>query len=157
MQLNTRQARIYKLAILLSSGKPVSAEKIITELDCSGPTLTRVLKELRDAYEAEIKYRKATHSYQLTQPGHLDKKNFRRMQDALAANSELKTGEVVSRVYLDKEKKKAVSLSLKMSVLRKIDRLARITETTRSEAVDMVVERCIDELVRSIQASKPKP
>ncbi|MNC72207.1 hypothetical protein D3C77_738730 [compost metagenome] len=79
------------------------------------------------------------------------------MQDALAANSELKTSETVSRVYLDKEKKKAVSLSLKMSVLRKIDRLSRVTETTRSEAVDMVVERCIDDLVRSIQASKQKP
>jgi hypothetical protein len=116
-----------------------------------------VLKELRGSYLAEIKYRKATHSYQLTQPGQLDKKTLRRMHEALMANSEHKTSETVSRVYLDKEKKKAVSLSLKMSVLRKIDRLSRVTETTRSEAVDMLVERCLDELVRTIiQTRKEK-
>ena len=47
MHLSTRQARIYKLAILLGSGKPVAAETIITALNCSEPTLTRALKELR--------------------------------------------------------------------------------------------------------------
>ncbi|EEF4804311.1 tellurium resistance protein TerW, partial [Salmonella enterica subsp. enterica serovar Kentucky] len=47
MQLNTRQARIFKLANLLGTGKPVSAADIITSLECSEPTLTRALKELR--------------------------------------------------------------------------------------------------------------
>ncbi|AHG20365.1 tellurium resistance protein TerW [Chania multitudinisentens RB-25] len=154
MQLNTRQTRIYTLANILGSGKPVSAARIITLLNCSEPTLTRALKELRESYSAEIKYSKATHSYQLIQPGQLDKKTLRRMHETLLANSELKTGETVSRVYLDKEKKKAVSLSLKMSVLRKIDRLSRISETTRSEAVEMLVGCCLDELVRDIQARK---
>ena len=63
MHLSTRQARIYTLAILLGSGKPVSAESIITALNCSEPTLTRALKELRESYAAEIKYSKAGHSY----------------------------------------------------------------------------------------------
>ena len=54
MQLNTRQARIFKLANLLGTGKPVSAADIITSLECSEPTLTRALKELRESYSAEI-------------------------------------------------------------------------------------------------------
>lgn len=49
MQLNTRQARIFKLANLLGTGKPVSAADIITSLECSEPTLTRALKELRES------------------------------------------------------------------------------------------------------------
>lgn len=152
MQLNTRQARIYTLANILGSGKPVSAARIISSLECSEPTLTRALKELRELWGAEIKYSKATHSYQLTQPGQLDKKTLRRMTEALTAHAELKTTEAVSRVFLDKEKKKAVSLSLRMSILRKIDKLARVSETSRSEAVEMLVGRCLDELVVKLQA-----
>ena len=54
MQLNTRQARIFKLANLLGTGKPVSAADIITSLECSEPTLTRALNELRESYSAVI-------------------------------------------------------------------------------------------------------
>ena len=113
MQLNTRQARIFKLANLLGTGKPVSAADIITSLECSEPTLTRALKELRESYSAEIKYSKAGHSYHLVNPGQLDKKTLRRMNEALAQNAELKTGESTGKVVLDKDKKTAVSLSLR--------------------------------------------
>jgi len=154
MHLSTRQARIYTLAILLGSGKPVSAESIITALNCSEPTLTRALKELRESYAAEIKYSKAGHSYQLTGVGQLDKKALRRMNEALAENAEMKPAETVSRVFLDKDKKKAVSLSLRMSLLRKIDRLSVLQDITRSEAVDMAVAHGIDELIRSAIAQK---
>lgn len=156
MHLSTRQARIYTLAILLGSGKPVSAESIITALNCSEPTLTRALKELRESYAAEIKYSKAGHSYQLTGVGQLDKKALRRMSEALAENAEMKPAETVSRVFLDKDKKKAVSLSLRMSLLRKIDRLSILHEITRSEAVDMAVAHGIDELIRSALAQKKR-
>ncbi|MGB8664799.1 MAG: tellurium resistance protein TerW, partial [Serratia inhibens] len=139
MQLSTRQARIFQLAILLGAGLPVSTRKIIAKLACSEPTLTRALKELRETYSAEIKYSKATHSYQLIEPGLLDKKTIRRMNETLNSSVDLKTSEVVSRVSLDKEKKKAVSLSLRMSVLRKIDQLAMLADTTRSDVVELLV------------------
>lgn len=145
MQLSTRQARIFRLAILLGSGLPVPTKKIIIQLACSEPTLTRALKELRETYAAEIKYSKATHSYQLIKPGILDKKTIRRMNETLSLSVDVKTGEVVNRVSLDKEKKKAVSLSLRMSILRKIDHFAIRAEITRSDAVELLVERCIAE------------
>ncbi|KQN55010.1 hypothetical protein [Erwinia sp. Leaf53] len=155
MQLSTRQARIYRLASLLGSGKPVSATAILNDLDCSEPTLTRALKELRDTWSAEIRYSRASHTYQLTVAGQLDKKNLRRMTEALEVNARLKQSEQVSHVSLDKEKKKAVSLSLRMSVLRKIDRIVRLSETTRSEAVEMLVESGLDDLLKRLQAQQP--
>ncbi|SLM64201.1 MULTISPECIES: hypothetical protein [Dickeya] len=151
MQLSTKQARIFRLAILLGSGQPVPTKKIITQLDCSEPTLTRALKELRETYSAEIKYSKATHSYQLIEPGILDKKTIRGMNKTLSLSVDIKTGDVVNRVSLDKEKKKAVSLSLRMSVLRKIDHFAIRTEMTRSDAVELLVERYIAELSAAVE------
>lgn len=154
MQLNTRQARIFTLANLLGTGKPVSAADIIKSLDCSEPTLTRALKELRDSYSAQIKYSKAGHSYQLVDPGQLDKKTLRRMNEALALNAEQKTSETGSRVFLDKDKKTTVSLSLRMRVLRKIDRLADLSGTSRSEAVEKIAERVVDDLIREYLTQK---
>ncbi|ANI30334.1 tellurium resistance protein TerW [Yersinia entomophaga] len=154
MQLSTKQARIFTLANILGSGKPVSAIRIISSLDCSEPTLTRALKELRESYSAEIKYSKATHSYQLVSPGNLDKKALRSMAKVLTAHAESKNNEVVSRVFLDKDKKRAVSLSLKGSILRKIDKLSRLIESTRSEAVEMLANNCIDDLIRHLQTAK---
>jgi len=154
MQLSTRQARIFRLAQLLGTGHPVSATKIITELACSEPTLTRALKELRNTYSAEIKYSKATHSYQLTAPGSLDKKSIRQMNQALQSSDDHKSSGAVSHVSLDKEKKKAVSLSLRMSVVRKIDRLAMLVETSRSDAVELLVDRCIGDVMKALRQAE---
>ena len=71
------------------------------------------------------------------------------MRDALAAQGSF--GEhpaAQGGVSLDKEKKKAVSLSLRMSVIRKIDRLAMRMDINRSEAVAKLVETCIDEMMK---------
>lgn len=148
MQLNTRQARIFTLANILGAGKPIPAADILSSLGCSEPTLTRVLRELREGYSAEIKYSKAGHSYQLVNPGQLDKKTLRWMKEALVSKAESKAAESGSRVFLDKDKKTAVSLSLRRRVLRKIDRLADVSGTSRSEAVETIAERIVDELIR---------
>ena len=154
MQLNTRQARIFKLANLLGTGKPVSAADIITSLECSEPTLTRALKELRESYSAEIKYSKAGQSSHLVNAAQLDKKTLRRMNEALAQNAELKTGESGGKVVLDKDKKTAVSLSLRMRILRKIDRLAALSGSTRSEAVEKLALHSVDELIKEYSTKK---
>lgn len=154
MQLSTRQTRVFMLASLLSSGKPVASSRILASLDCSEPTLTRALKELRESWSAEIKYSRLTHCYQLTNAGKLDKKSLRHINEVLKLNAELQQSETVSRVFLDKEKKKAVSLSLRMSVLRKIDQVVRLSETTRSDAVEMLVESGLDELIARLKMER---
>ncbi|EHF5018930.1 UDP-N-acetylglucosamine--N-acetylmuramyl-(pentapeptide) pyrophosphoryl-undecaprenol N-acetylglucosamine transferase [Enterobacter hormaechei] len=109
---------------------------------------TDYLQQCREDYSAEIKYSKASHSYQMITPGNLDKKTLRRMSDDLAKNAELKSTESGGRVILDKDKKTAVSLSLRMKILRKIDRLADMEGLSRSEAVEKITERVIDELLK---------
>lgn len=151
MQLSTRQARVFRLAMLLGPGMPVETQKIISQLACSEPTLTRALKELRETYSAEIRYSKATHSYQIVEPGLLDKKTLRQIHKTLSLNVEAKADETVSKVSLDKEKKKAVSLSLRMSVLRKIDQLAIQTDTTRSDIVELLVDSSIAKLAATLR------
>lgn len=132
--------------------KKVPTIKIISALECSEPTLTRVLKEIRDSYGAEIKYSKASRAYQMTERGQLDSKALRRMREALSASEELRHNGMTSKVYLDKDKKKSVSLSLKMSALRKIDRLSYLNNSTRSEAVELLVDHYIENLIQSTLA-----
>lgn len=155
MQLNTRLARVFTLANLLSSGKPVPAQEITAALECSEPTLSRALKELRETYEAEIKYSKANHAYLLVNPGQLDKKTLKRMNEALALNAEHQPHDTESRVILDKELKTTVSLSIRRRVLRKIDKLAQLTNASRSEAMENTIEKVIDNLILEQQKKPP--
>ncbi|NGE22728.1 tellurium resistance protein TerW, partial [Klebsiella pneumoniae] len=50
MQLSTRQVRLFTLATLLGTGKPVPSDEILATLRCSEATLTRTFKELRDTW-----------------------------------------------------------------------------------------------------------
>ncbi|MDX7990296.1 tellurium resistance protein TerW [Xenorhabdus littoralis] len=148
MLLSPKQFRSFKLTLLLSHGKPVSKVRIIGDLNCSEPTLTRALRELRDLYCADIRFSKIGNTYQLVDKGMLTKKDVRTIEELLAQHLSLKAEEATSHVFLDKEKKKPVSLSLRMSVIRKIDGLANRLETTRSEVVEMVVDRFIETLLK---------
>lgn len=82
--------------------------------------------------------------------GLLDKKTLKRMSEALDLNSDLKhmTG---ARVVLDKDIKTSVSLSIRRRVLRKIDKLAALSGTSRSEAVEKLVELKIDEIINEMK------
>ncbi|CDH32266.1 tellurium resistance protein TerW [Xenorhabdus bovienii] len=146
MLLSPKQFRNFRLTLLLSHEKPVSKVRMIRELNCSEPTLTRALRELRDLYCADIRFSKIGNTYQLVDKGTLTKKDVRRIEELLIQNNSLKAEEAISHVFLDKEKKKPVSLSLRMSVIRKIDGLANRLETTRSDVVEMVVDRFMETL-----------
>ena len=65
-------------ATLLGTGKPVPSDDILATLRCSEATLTRTFKELRDTWSAEIRYRKASHTYEMTDSGTLDRKTLKR-------------------------------------------------------------------------------
>ncbi|SFU44490.1 tellurium resistance protein TerW [Xenorhabdus koppenhoeferi] len=157
MLLSPKQFRNFKLTLLLSHGKPVSKAKIIQELNCSEPTLIRALRELRDLYCADVQFSKIGNTYQLVDKGMLTKKDVKRIEELLVQHLSLKAEEAISHVFLDKEKKKPVSLSLRMSVIRKIDGLSNRLETTRSEVVEMVVDRFIENLLKeTINSNLPK-
>ncbi|PHM66339.1 tellurium resistance protein TerW [Xenorhabdus stockiae] len=146
MLLSPKQLRNFKLTLLLSHERPVSKVKVIEALSCSGPTLTRTLRELRDHYRADIRFSKIGNTYQLVDKGLLTRKEVRRIEELLTQHNNFELKEATSHVFLDKEKKKPVSLSLRMSVIRKIDGLSNRLGTSRSEIVEMFVDRFIDEL-----------
>ncbi|MFO5695723.1 tellurium resistance protein TerW, partial [Klebsiella pneumoniae] len=63
-------------------------------------------------------------------------------------NSDLKTHDQAAREVLDKDIKTSVSLSIRRRVLRKIDKLAALSGTSRSEAVEKLGELKNDEMVK---------
>ncbi len=73
------------------------------------------------------------------------------MSEALDLNSDLKTHDQGTRVVLDKDIKTSVSLSIRRRVLRKIDKLAALSGTSRSEAVEKLVELKIDEIINEMK------
>ena len=73
------------------------------------------------------------------------------MREALDLNSDLKTPDQGARVILDKDIKTSVSLSIRRRILRKIDKLAELSGTSRSEAVEKLVEMKIDEIIKVLK------
>ncbi|MGC0986534.1 tellurium resistance protein TerW [Pantoea eucalypti] len=146
MTISPKQLRQYKLIVLLSTGKPVRKDTLFQEMDCSEPTFTRDLREVREEFQAGIKFNKATSKYQLADKGSLTPKLLSYMRDVLASREQ--SGVLASSsgsVNLDKEGKKPVSLSLRLAVIRKIDSHANATGLNRSQ----VVEWLADELLPS--------
>lgn len=134
MLLNPRQERIFKLITLLQSGKPISSAKIVNELDCSPPTLTRALNQIRSTYQAEIKYSKAGQTYQLVEPGTLDAEALRKIAFALGLNKDTHSQDEYSTT--NPEAKVAVSLSVHQSTLTKLDQMVNKLDTNRSNFVE---------------------
>ncbi|MGL5335244.1 MAG: ribbon-helix-helix domain-containing protein [Enterovibrio sp.] len=136
MILNSKQKRIFTLAISLFPRKPVCAKKIIDDLACSEATLTRCLRELRELYSLTIKYSKSTHSYQLTDLGSLTNKDVAQMQYAIQNQKKLDEKEVASQTKLIK---RSVTLSLSSAAIEKLDQLAAANEKNRSEIIERLI------------------
>ena len=99
------------LTVLLSTGKTVSKDTIIEQLNCSSPTFNRDLRDIRETYQAEIRYTKANHSFQLVEPGLLNTKIVRHLREALAVHENGQHSESHSGVNLDKDGKSSLVLA----------------------------------------------
>ena len=144
MTISPKQYRQYKLIVLLSSGKPVRKDTLFQEMDCSEPTFTRDLREVREEFQADIKFNKTTSAYQLATRGTLTPKLLRHMRDVLAAREQSgQNGSVSAGVSLDKEGKKSISLSLRLRVIRRIDSYAISKGLNRSQVVEWLAEEML--------------
>lgn len=141
MSLSSKQFRQYKLIVLLSTGKPVSKHTLFKQTDCSEPTFIRDLRDIRREFSAEIKFIKANSKYQMTGAGTITPKHIRYMREALVIREQTKAvNNLAGTVKLDKEGKKPVSLSLRFSVIRKIEMYANRNNMNRSQVVEWLVE-----------------
>jgi len=144
MTISPKQLRQYKLIVLLSTGKPVRKDALLQEMECSEPTFTRDLREVREEFHADIKFNKATSKYQLTSKGTLTAKLLRHMRQVLAVREQNgHAANAAGIVSLDKEGKKPVSLSLRLSVIRKIDSYAIAKGLNRSQVVEKLAEEML--------------
>lgn len=144
MTISPKQHRQYKLIVLLSTGKPVGKDKLFQEMDCSEPTFTRDLRAVREEFQADIKFNKATSKYQLVSKGALTGKHLRHMREVVAARAQ--SGHPMNLsggVTLDKEGKKTVSLSLRLNVIRQIDSYAIAKGLNRSQVVEWLANQVL--------------
>lgn len=75
-------------------------------MGCSEPTFTRDLREVREEFQADIKFLKATSKYKMTSGGALTPKLLRHMRDVLAAREQTsQAASTLGGVILDKEGK----------------------------------------------------
>lgn len=139
MSITSRERRTLKLLILLSIGEPVSSDTLLSELNCSSATLSRVLADVRTRYKATIAYVKASQSYVLEQKGEIDASEIQRAHRALELHAHSKGLEVHPALALNKLLKVNVSLSLKKTVLAKLDRQAAQVGLSRSELVEQIL------------------
>lgn len=140
MSLSAKQYRQYKLIVLLSTGKPVSKDALFQEMDCSEPTFIRDMREIRKEFQAEIKFHKASGKYQMTEAGVITPKLVRYMREAITVRDQTVSSPTGQTVVLDKEGKKPVSLSLRFSVIRKIETYGYRNGMNRSQVVEWLVE-----------------
>lgn len=145
MSLSAKQYRQYMLSVLLSTGKPVGKDTILEQLKCSEPTFNRDLRDIRETHQADIRYSKANHQFQLVDSGSLTPKLVRHMREALNVHESSMPQEPMSGVVLDKDGKKAVSLSLHFSVIRRIASCGHRLGLNRSEVMERLVTEFIDE------------
>lgn len=140
MSLSAKQYRQYKLIVLLSTGKPVSKDALFQEMDCSEPTFIRDMREIRKEFQAAIKFHKASGKYQMTEAGAITPKLIRYMREAITVHDQTASSPAGQTVVLDKEGKKAVSLSLRFSVIRKIETYGYRNGMNRSQVVEWLVD-----------------
>lgn len=140
MSLSAKQYRQYKLIVLLSTGKPVSKDALFQEIDCSEPTFIRDLRDIREEFHAEIKFHKASAKYQMIGAGAITPKLVKYMREAMTMREQSRSSTTGQSVVLDKEGKKPVSLSLRFSVLRKIETYGYRNGMNRSQVVEWLVE-----------------
>lgn len=119
-------------------------DTLFQEMECSEPTFTRDLREVREEFQADIKFNKTTSKYQLAEKGTLTPKLLRHMRDALSTREQAGlAGSASAGVNLDKEGKKPVSLSLRLAVIRKIDSYAIANGLNRSQVVEWLTEEVL--------------
>jgi len=144
MSLSAKQYRQYRLATLLSTGKPVQKALLLQEMNCSDPTFVRDLRDIRQTWQAAIRFIKADGKYQMTDAGSLTPNVIKMMRQNLALHDSSSAEQrAAAAVILDKEAKRSVSLSLRLSILREIQLYANRHNLNRSQVIELLVEQTL--------------
>lgn len=135
--MTSKQQRLFKLIVALRWGTP-SSSALKDYLQCSIPTLHRLIKEIRDTYSAEIIFHHSTKRYEMKEPGSLTPQLLNQIEKLGQSTK----NEVQSPIKTtSNSQKKNISVSLHLSRLKKLNELTDTTpDMTRSDHIESALD-----------------
>lgn len=135
--MTSKQQRLFKLIVALRWGTP-SSSALKDDLQCSIPTLHRLIKEIRDTYSAEILFHHSTKRYEMKEPGSLTPQLLNQIEKLVQSTK----NEVQSPIKTtSNSQKKNISVSLHLSRLKKLNELTDTTpDMTRSDHIESALD-----------------
>lgn len=137
ISMTSKQQRLFKLIVALRWGTP-SSSALKDDLQCSIPTLHRLIKEIRDTYSAEILFHHSTKRYEMKEPGSLTPQLLNQIEKLVQSTK----NEVQSPIKTtSNSQKKNISVSLHLSRLKKLNELTDTTpDMTRSDHIESALD-----------------
>ena len=137
LNMTAKQQRLFKLIIALRWGTPASSA-LKDELQCSIPTLHRLIKEIRETYGSDIVFHQSTKRYEMKHPGSLTPQLLNQVEKLVQS---LKTEPQVTSKLKSNSLKQNISVSLHQSRLKALNDLTEQTaDMNRSDHIESALD-----------------
>lgn len=137
LNMTAKQQRLFKLIIALRWGTPASSA-LKDELQCSIPTLHRLIKEIRETYGSDIIFHQSTKRYEMKHPGSLTPQLLNQVEKLVQS---LKTEPQVTSKLKSNSLKQNISVSLHLTRLKTLNDLTEQTANmNRSDHIESALE-----------------
>jgi hypothetical protein len=135
--MTAKQQRLFKLIIALRWGTPASSA-LKDELQCSIPTLHRLIKEIRETYGSDIVFHQSTKRYEMKHPGSLTPQLLNQIEKLVQS---LKTEPQLVIKLKSNSLKQNISVSLHQSRLKALNDLTEQTaDMNRSDHIESALD-----------------
>jgi hypothetical protein len=138
LNITAKQQRLFKLIIALRWGTPASSA-LKDELQCSIPTLHRLIKEIRESYNSDIVFHHGSKRYEMKHPGSLTPQLLNQIEKLVQS---LKTEpQIASNKLKSNSLKQNISVSLHQSRLKVLNDLTEQTAgMNRSDHIESALD-----------------
>ena len=137
LNMTAKQQRLFKLIIALRWGTPASSA-LKDELQCSIPTLHRLIKEIRETYGSDIIFHQSTKRYEMKHPGSLTPQLLNQIEKLVQS---LKSEPQVATKLKSNSLKQNISVSLHLTRLKTLNDLTEQTANmNRSDHIESALD-----------------
>lgn len=135
--MTAKQQRLFKLIIALRWGTPASSA-LKDELQCSIPTLHRLIKEIRETYGSDIIFHHSSKRYEMKDAGSLTPQLLNQIEKLIQP---LKTELQVATKQKPNNLKQNISVSLSLTRLKTLNDLTEQTANmNRSDHIESALD-----------------
>ncbi len=137
LNMTAKQQRLFKLIIALRWGTPASSA-LKDELQCSIPTLHRLIKEIRETYGSDIIFHHSSKRYEMKDAGSLTPQLLNQIEKLIQP---LKTELQVATKQKPNNLKQNISVSLSLTRLKTLNDLTEQTANmNRSDHIESALD-----------------